>query len=146
MYDVNVSKIESILAHIDEAAIVLDKLVQAGEKEFRTNRVAFYASQRLLHIMIESIADVGNLLIDGFIMRDPGSYQDIIDILWDERVFPKDYGQQLYELSGQRKAFVQDAYKLTTDQLYAWSSSALPEIQQFSKWVREYLKQELGQF
>ena len=30
--------------------------------------------------------DVGNLMIDGFIMRDPGSYEDIIDILIDEKV------------------------------------------------------------
>lgn len=29
-------------------------------------------------------------MIDGFIMRDPGSYEDIIDILVDERVIPKD--------------------------------------------------------
>ena len=25
-------------------------------------------------------------MIDGFIMRDPGSYEDIIDIMEDERV------------------------------------------------------------
>ncbi|GAA3319942.1 hypothetical protein GCM10020331_028930 [Ectobacillus funiculus] len=29
--------------------------------------------------------DVGNAIIDGFIMRDPGSYEDIIDILVDEK-------------------------------------------------------------
>ena len=35
---------------------------------------------------MESMMDVGNLMIDGFIMRDPGSYEDIIDILVDEKL------------------------------------------------------------
>ena len=36
--------------------------------------------------VIESIIDVGNTMIDGFIMRDPGGYEDIIDIMEDEKV------------------------------------------------------------
>ena len=32
------------------------------------------------------MADAGNLLIDALVMRDPGSYADIVDILADEGV------------------------------------------------------------
>lgn len=38
--------------------------------------------------------DVGNAVIDGFIMRDPGSYEDIIDILQDEKVISEEKAMQ----------------------------------------------------
>ena len=44
------------------------------------------ALERMVQISIDSVLDVGNAMIDGFIMRDPGSYEDIIDILLDEKV------------------------------------------------------------
>ena len=37
-------------------------------------------------------------MIDGFIMRDPGSYEDIIDILMDERVISEEDGQGMKEV------------------------------------------------
>ena len=47
------------------------------------------ALERIVHLLIENVLDVGNAMIDGFIMRDPGSYDDIIDILVDEKVVKK---------------------------------------------------------
>ena len=47
------------------------------------------ALERVNYLLIESIIDVGNSMIDGFIMRDPGSYEDIIDILVDEKVMER---------------------------------------------------------
>ena len=53
------------------------------------------ALERVTHLMIESLLDVGNAMIDGFIMRDPGSYDDIIDILIDEKVITAESGKSL---------------------------------------------------
>src|SRR5690625_1058810 len=81
MYFVDRSKIEHILKHIDV-------LQQTFKNNRFTNPVEQLGLERLTHILIESIIDVGNMMIDGFIMRDPGSYEDIIDILVDEKVLP----------------------------------------------------------
>src|SRR5690625_2721140 len=83
MYFVDRSKIEEILLYIEEV------LQEIKGKSF----VSFLdklALERSVHVLIESILDVGNMMIDGFIMRDPGSYEDIIDILMDEKVLPSD--------------------------------------------------------
>ena len=32
-------------------------------------------------MLIESSVDIGNMIIDAFILRDPGNYKDVIDIL-----------------------------------------------------------------
>ncbi|MFK4997329.1 DUF86 domain-containing protein [Bacillus sp. N9] len=57
--------------------------------------------------MIEAILDTGNAMIDGFIMRDPGSYEDIVHILLDEKVITDQLSVALKELILYRKMLVQ---------------------------------------
>ncbi len=68
--------------------------------------------------MIDSVLDVGNAMIDGFIMRDPGSYEDIIDILMDERVISAEEGQGMKEVILLRKMLTQDYIQMNHDELY----------------------------
>ena len=39
-------------------------------------------------------------MIDGFIMRDPGSYDDIIDIMEDEKVISSEMADPLKKVIG----------------------------------------------
>ena len=57
-------------------------------------------------------------MIDGFIMRDPGSYEDIIDILMDERVISTEDGQGMKEIILLRKMLTQDYIQMNHDELY----------------------------
>src|SRR5699024_5234833 len=84
MYFVNRSEIEQLLDNFDE---ILQEVTDASQ--FNQTKLQQLALERVVQILIESILDVGNKMIDGFIMRDPGSYHDIIDILVDERVLPE---------------------------------------------------------
>lgn len=81
MYFVDRKKIEENLTYMDH---LLDLL----ENELFDSPIEKLGKERIIHILIESVLDVGNMMIDGFIMRDPGSYDDIIDILIDEKVIP----------------------------------------------------------
>lgn len=49
-----------------------------------------FALERICHMLIESTVDVGNMIIDGFILRDPGSYLDVIEILKTEGAIPEE--------------------------------------------------------
>src|ERR1700730_7591956 len=66
------------------------------------------AQERALHLAIEVITDVGSLLIDGFLMRDASSYEDIISVLVVEKVFSTELEIPLIELVKLRKPLVQD--------------------------------------
>src|SRR5699024_12767863 len=79
MYFVDREKIEQILQYIDEL------LYEFHQHSFNSS-LGKLGLERIVHMLIESTLDVGNMMIDVFIMRDPGSYEDIIDILVDEKV------------------------------------------------------------
>lgn len=61
----------------------LDYIESLAETIDTTNNLAL---ERSCHMLIEATVDVGNMIIDAFILRDPGSYQDVIDILQQEKV------------------------------------------------------------
>ena len=102
------------------------------------------ALERSAHTMIEAVLDVGNAMIDGFIMRDPGSYEDIIDILDDEKVVTSEMSAGLKNLVLFRKMLVQQYTAVDHDTLKASFTAELPLLKLFSEKVREYLTNELG--
>jgi uncharacterized protein YutE (UPF0331/DUF86 family) len=73
-----------------------------------SNPLHVLAQERALHLAIEVLTDVGSLLIDGFLMRDASSYEDIITVLVVEKVFPKELETPLIQLVKLRKPLVQE--------------------------------------
>ena len=56
-------------------------------------------------------------MIDGFIMRDPGGYDDIIDILTDEKVISAEMDGPLKEVIKFRKVLVRQFYAVDQKKL-----------------------------
>jgi uncharacterized protein YutE (UPF0331/DUF86 family) len=102
------------------------------------------ALERAAHTMVEAVLDVGNSMIDGFIMRDPGSYEDIIDILDDEKVVTPDMSAGLKKIVLFRKMLVQQYTDVDHGSLIQTFKSELPQLKLFPVKVREYLTNELG--
>lgn len=100
--------------------------------------------ERITHVLIESALDVGNMMIDGFIMRDPGSYEDIIDILIDEKVIPERQEEIYKQFIGLRKSLVTDYMMIDHKQLEIELKEYAPTLKEFSNYIQAYLKNELG--
>ena len=100
MYFVDRKKIEQMLACLERATSTFQ------EKKIYETEFEFYALERIAHLIIDTVLDVGNAMIDGFIMCDPGSYEDIIDILMDERVISGEEGAHIKEIILLRKIII----------------------------------------
>lgn len=138
MYFVDREKIEETLQYFEDKV----KLLQSnGNWE---NEIAQLALERLAHTVIESILDVGNAMIDGFIMRDPGSYEDIVDILTDEKVITEEMSKSLLKIILFRKVLVQQYLNVDHKKLLETFKECTPSLEEFPKRVREYLTNELG--
>ncbi|MEI4801390.1 DUF86 domain-containing protein [Bacillus sp. NPDC077411] len=138
MYFVDRKKIEQMLQ-------CLEKVVAAFQtKQEYKGALEEYALERMAHLMIDSILDVGNAMIDGFIMRDPGSYEDIIDILMDEKVVTNEEGEHLKEVVRLRKMIVQDYVSMNHTEVYHTVQKHIDMIKQYPVNIRRYLEQELG--
>lgn len=130
---------------VEETLVYLENLISLfSQQEKWSSPLEKTALERLSHMMLESVFDVGNALIDGFIMRDPGSYEDIIEILTDEKVVTAETGKRLKELIPYRKILVQMYTEINHADMQAKFSAHLEEFSRFANNVRVYLLNELG--
>jgi uncharacterized protein YutE (UPF0331/DUF86 family) len=151
MYYVNIEQIDKRLA-------VIPVLVQAcsdigkqeglcsaeGDLSVGLPLIARLAQERTLHLAIELVTDVGSLLIDGFLLRDASSYEDIIEILRVEGVFPDDQVLLLQELVRLRRPLVQEYMTWDSQGMHVLIEQ-LPELlPQFEICVRRFITKELG--
>ncbi|MBM7586210.1 uncharacterized protein YutE (UPF0331/DUF86 family) [Bacillus pakistanensis] len=138
MYFVDREKIEKTLQYMEQQMSLLE------EKKQWHSPIEKLALERIGHVIIESILDVGNSMIDGFIMRDPGSYEDIIDILLDERVISEEMSSNLKIVISLRKPLVQEYISIDGIAVEETLQSQLGILKLFPKKVRTYLHDELG--
>lgn len=130
---------------ITETVIYMGKLVELYEKKAQwTSLTDELALERLASNMIESVIDVGNSMIDGFIMRDPGSYEDIIDILTDEKVVTPEMDGPLKQVIGLRKMLVREFEAVNHQELQDVLNRNLEALKDFGPKVEYYLEHELG--
>jgi len=137
MYFVNRSEIEETVNYIEKVLQEINAFDRVNNK-----RDAF-ALERMTHIVIESILDVGNMMIDGFIMRDPGSYHDIIDILIDERVIEEKDEKAYKDLIDLRQQLVQHFQAIQHDHLLQVLQDNITVYESFKTKIHTYLANEL---
>ncbi|MYL55362.1 DUF86 domain-containing protein [Pontibacillus yanchengensis] len=137
MYFVDRSKIESTLQYLEQ--LLVDYKNEAVDTPLKR-----LGLERCVQMTIESIVDVGNMMIDGFIMRDPGSYEDIIDILIDETVLPESEEEAYKAVIAIRKQLVREYTDMNHDELQQMMNEHVTILEDFSHYIRRYLNEELG--
>mgnify|MGYP001289388648 FL=1 len=143
MYYVNREQIERRLALVPTIAEACRLLVSRSDAS-ESDLLLLLAQERALHLAIELVTDVGSLMIDGFLMRDASSYEDIVDILKDEGVFPAPLAGLLTELVRLRKPLVHHYTEWDRSALHPIVGRLPEALAQFTDCVRQYLRAELG--
>lgn len=138
MYFIDRNKITETIAYMNSLLALYETKTSWNSLEDQL------ALERLAHNIIESIIDVGNSMIDGFIMRDPGSYEDIIDILTDEKVITAEMDAPLKKVVEMRKSLVRDFMKMDHQAIHGVLADNLAELKLFGPKVGHYLVHELG--
>ncbi|WP_214795546.1 MULTISPECIES: HepT-like ribonuclease domain-containing protein [unclassified Exiguobacterium] len=137
MYFVNREKINQTLEQMETMLAHTDQLT--GDA-FTVD----LAKQRMAVLLMEGVIDVGNSMIDGFIMRDPGSYEDIVDILLDERVLDETTAKATKALVGLRAYYVREFVHADASKFDEWVKTSKQDFTAFSTQVHRYLEVELG--
>lgn len=139
MYFIDRNQIENTLQHMEKLLALYKE-----EKGWEADLSHSLALARLSHVVIESIIDVGNSMIDGFIMRDPGGYDDIIDIMEDEKVITPEMADPLKKVIGLRAMIVREFINVDSTEVVTVLNESIEALDAFPAKVRHYLEHELG--
>jgi uncharacterized protein YutE (UPF0331/DUF86 family) len=146
MYYVNKEQIEQRLACIPDILAVCANVMQwqeAGANE-EVRIMYHFAGERALQLAIETVTDVGSLLIDGFLMRDASSYEDIMTILHGESVFGDEAARALTSLVQLRRPLVQDYTNIDRHKELPMLDTLTQLLPEFADRVRHFIRKELA--
>lgn len=138
MYFVDRNKIEETLVFLEKEIDLFKQITDL------TDIFQKATLERVAHMMLDSVLDVGNMMIDGFIMRDPGSFDDIVDILLDEKVITDEMAESYKKLIPHRKELVQYYTNIDHQKIYDAFKENLFAFEQYPNRIRTYLENELG--
>jgi uncharacterized protein YutE (UPF0331/DUF86 family) len=141
MHYVNEQQIHKLLDYLPEltrASTLLLKRWEPGDPILEA------ALERIIHLALEAVTDTGSLLIDGFILRDAGSYSDIIRILREEQVIGDGHTEYFMRLVAQRKVLVQEYINIDREPLLELVEHLPVELPAFSTAVRDFIARENG--
>lgn len=116
--------------------------LQKLTEDYSENKENHYAFERIAQMLIESSVDIGNMVIDGFVLRDPGNYKDVIDILELEGVISKETQQGINQTVDVRKRFVHQYDQLDTKDLISLFDASLKDYERFIDEVINFLNNE----
>jgi len=137
MYFVNRQKIE-------ETVVCYETALRQSKEVTGDPVTTALAMERIGFLVIESVIDIGNSMIDGFIMRDPGSYEDIILILEDEKVIDGPLATSLKKLVALRTLIVRSFTQSSMAEIRAVLETEEAELRRFPEAIRRYIETELG--
>ncbi|MFB6365430.1 DUF86 domain-containing protein [Paenibacillus elgii] len=154
MYYVNQEQIDARLAFVPDllqACAALESSWEArgktapegGVKEADSELLLHLAQERTLHLAIETVTDVGSLLIDAFMMRDASSYEDIVEILAGEGVFGADVALVLTELVKLRRPLTQEYNTLPRSGLHPMIAKLPGALGAFAEAVPAFISKEM---
>ncbi|PCF65378.1 hypothetical protein B4W74_05170 [Staphylococcus intermedius] len=118
------------------------KYLKQLTEDYETVKSNHYAFERVAQMLIESSVDIGNMIIDAFILRDPGNYKDVIDILELEGAISKETQHALHQTIDVRRQFVHYYDTLDTAQLIPLFDETVPFYQQFIQEILQFLENE----
>ncbi|WP_010290114.1 DUF86 domain-containing protein [Kurthia massiliensis] len=139
MYFIDSKKITKNLDYMDQITDVFE-----ARDNWLEDAVSKLALERIANVYIEAIIDIGNTMIDGFVMRDPGSYEDIIDILVDEQAVPAAFDADLKLLLTLRRALVRDILDVEDEEVLRVLTQVVPTIKKLRASIEAFVKKEMG--
>jgi uncharacterized protein YutE (UPF0331/DUF86 family) len=133
-------QIQVYFAVMNQYTCILQKLAVASRESFLNDEIMQSAGERALHIALECATDTGNLIIDALIMRDASSYEDIIQVLAEEDVFPSEFSHSFMELVRYRRILVHDYLQRDPAKLYTMITTHTQQFSAFQAYIADYVK------
>jgi len=140
MSPVDVESLQSKIARIRKNIKELKRLGQIPFNDYIGNIEHTATAERLLHVTIEAMLDIGSHIIAEESLGEPTEYRDVFTILINANILPKDKEKQLVDLAGLRNRIVHLYDDIDHKLLHDYLKNELGDFDIFIKTILKYLE------
>jgi len=110
------------------------------KEELRENYTLRGAVERYLQLALECTLDIGEMIISKEGFRKPETYREVIEILGEEGILPREFAKRFAPSMGFRNILVHRYAEVDLDELYQHLQDDLEDFNTFAKCVAKYVK------
>jgi len=134
------NEISSKLERLREYLKILRSYQSHSLKDLKNDITLRGAVERYLEISLESCLDIGEMIISKEKARKPETYREVIEILGEIGVLPEDFVDKFAPAAGFRNILVHMYAEIDIEKVYKYLQNNLDDINNFAKFIAEYLK------
>ena len=124
----------------EEVVAELKQLRNLPKQDFLKDKTAQYASMYAMVVGIEAICDIGNHILSKYFNEAAETYRDIILLLGERGVIPKDFSQESAQMADFRNILIHLYLKIEMEEVYKNLQKAPEEFTKFSQFFLEFLE------
>lgn len=132
--------IQTRLSRLDEYVRILRELRTINREEFVSDYRAYGLAERYLHLSIECLLDVCNMIVSGLGLRKPARYQEVVEILAEGDVLSESLARRLAGVAGFRNILVHEYLNVDRDLVYDYLHEGLAHLEAFASEVIQFLR------
>ncbi len=136
------NKIIAKLQKLDEFIKYLEELQQVNKKSFFADYHFFGAAEHYLHLSIEAVHDVADLIIIDKQLPRPEERREVFRILFEHKVINEDLYQKFTGITGFRNVLVHEYDKIDKQKVYAHLQVSVDQLNDFKRQVLKFLKKK----
>ncbi len=136
---VRVDVLAKRIAKIDECLMLLKGYRTLSQAQFLANSEYRYVTERLLHLAIEALTDMGNHLIADLHLGHPDYAAQVPDILAEKANLPRELADTWIKMIGLRNILVHDYLDIDPALIYKILQNNLSDIERLKNFFARYL-------
>ncbi len=135
--------VEARLKKLEETLIILKQFKEEPKEKLKEDRIIYSALERNLEIAIQCLLDIGNHIIAIEKWRSPKDYKDIITILGEKEVLPKNFALRIEKMAGLRNILVHSYLEVNEEKIIDLLKK-LDDFTEFMKYIKLFLENKFG--
>lgn len=136
---VDIESVVERLQSLEEYTDYLKELRKIPLHNVKSDIKNRWAIERGLLLAIECILDIGSHIIAEEKLGRPKDYTEIIDILGEKNIIPKDFAKQIRGIAGFRNILIHEYIEIDVEKVYGYLQKAPEQFDAFRSYIGKFL-------
>lgn len=136
-------KIMGRLRKLEEYIHYLRDYQKVSLEQFLREHSIHSTVERDFHLAIECVLDIGNHIIADMRYRQPESYADIVIILGEEGVLPKEFAKDFSSVAKFRNILVHEYININRHIVYQFLQNKLDDFERFMVTIARFVASDV---
>lgn len=133
--NLKIKELQKNLIHLEQVSKIVNK------ENLKEDIIRYWGIERGLHISVECVLDISNIIISSLGLERPDSYRETILTLYKQGIIPEKFAKQISGMASFRNILVHDYTRLDEDVVLDILKNRLDDFAVFIKYITKWLEE-----